>query len=279
TVFVANTAEVMPGDFARSADFSLPVERLKKSIRDAVGAERAHFFDATQAATALFGNALGANMFMLGIACQKGALPVSPAAIEKAIELNGQAVAMNVAAFRWGRRAAHEPDFVRDIVGRAKGGEETRKPSATLDEIIERRAAFLADYQNEAYARRYRQRIERLRAAEEKAVPGSTAVTEAAARSLFRLMAIKDEYEVARLYTNGAFRRQLAAEFESYDRLEFHLAPPILGRRDGNGRLRKSRFGPWMMKVFAILAALRVLRGTPFDVFGRSAERRMERRL
>ena len=113
TIFVTNTAEVMPGDFARSADFSLPTERLRKAIRSAAGERNAHFFDATRTATALFGNSLGANMFMLGFACQLGGLPVSPQAIEKAIELNGQAVAMNLGAFRWGRRAAHDPEFVR----------------------------------------------------------------------------------------------------------------------------------------------------------------------
>src|SRR5690606_20233056 len=122
TIFVANTTEVMPGDFARSADFSLPTERLKKAIRSAAGEDKAHFFDATRTAAALFGNSLGANMFMLGFACQHGGLPVSAEAVERAIELNGQAVAMNVAAFRWGRRAAHEPDFVRIMVEKARGG-------------------------------------------------------------------------------------------------------------------------------------------------------------
>lgn len=279
TVFVANTAEVMPGDFARSADFSLPAERLKRAIRKAAGADRAHFFDATRAAAVLFGDSLGANMFMLGMACQHGALPVSPAAIEKAIELNGQAVAMNVAAFRWGRRAAHDPRFVRELVEGPEGADATRRFAATLDEIIDRRADFLAAYQDDAYARRYRDRVEAMRKAEARAAPGSTAVTEAVARNLFRLMAIKDEYEVARLYTDGSFQRQLAAQFQSWDRLEFHLAPPILGRRDKNGRAKKSRFGPWMMKAFAVLAALKGLRGSAFDIFGYTAERRLERRL
>ncbi|MCR4264928.1 indolepyruvate ferredoxin oxidoreductase family protein [Nitratireductor sp. ZSWI3] len=279
TLFMANTAEVMPGDFARSADFSLPVERLKKAVRQAVGEKKAHFFDATHAATVLFGNSVGANMFMLGMAYQFGGLPVSSEAIEKAIALNGQAVSMNVTAFRWGRRAAHEPEFVRHLVAKSSNGNVRAPLSQTLDEIIHKRAVFLAAYQNEAYAERYRQRIARLRAAEERAVPGSTAVTEAAARNLFKLMAIKDEYEVARLFTDGAFKRQLAAEFESYDHLEFHLAPPVLGRRDADGKPKKSNFGPWMMTVFGMLARLKGLRGTVFDIFGRSAERRMERRL
>jgi indolepyruvate ferredoxin oxidoreductase len=279
TIFVANTAEVMPGDFARSTDFSLPTERLKKAIRTAAGEENAHFFDATRTATVLFGNSLGANMFMLGFAYQHGGLPVSAEAVERAIELNGQAVAMNVAAFRWGRRAAHDPAFVRAMVEKARGKASDREFAQGLDEIIEKRAAFLAAYQDEAYAERYRQRVALIRAAEEKAAPGSTAVGEAVARNLFKLMAVKDEYEVARLYTDGSFRKQLAAEFEHYDRLEFHLAPPILNRRGSDGRLRKSNFGPWMMKAFGVLAAMKGLRGTPFDVFGYSEERRMERRL
>ncbi|MDN5926239.1 MAG: indolepyruvate ferredoxin oxidoreductase family protein [Hyphomicrobiales bacterium] len=279
TIFVANTAEVMPGDFARSTDFSLPIERLKKAIRAAAGEDKAHFFDATRTATVLFGNSLGANMFMLGFAYQHGGLPLSAEAIERAIELNGQAVAMNVAAFRWGRRAAHNPEFVRTIVEKARGGASDRKLAEGLDEIVEKRAAFLTAYQDRAYAERYRKRVALIRSAEEKAVPGSIVVAEAAARNLFKLMAIKDEYEVARLYTDGSFRKQLAAEFEHYDKLEFHLAPPILNRRGSDGRLRKSKFGPWMMKAFGVLAALKGLRGTAFDIFGYSEERRMERRL
>jgi indolepyruvate ferredoxin oxidoreductase len=279
TIFVANTAEVMPGDFARSTDFFLPTERLKKAIRVAAGAENAHFFDATRTAAALFGNSLGANMFMLGFAYQHGGLPVSAEAVERAIELNGQAVAMNVAAFRWGRRAAHDPEFVRAMVEKTRGGATEREFAQDLDAIVEKRAAFLAAYQDKAYAERYRRRVASMRSAEEKAVPGSTALTEAVARNLFKLMAIKDEYEVARLYTDGSFRKQLAAEFEHYDRLEFHLAPPVLNRRGADGRLRKSKFGPWMEKAFYVLAALKALRGTPFDLFGYSEERRMERRL
>jgi indolepyruvate ferredoxin oxidoreductase len=279
TVFVANTAEVMPGDFARSADFSLPTERLKKAIREAAGQDNAHFFDATRTATVLFGNSLAANMFLLGLAFQKGGLPLSAEAIEKAIELNGQAVAMNVSAFRWGRRAGHAPDFVRELVDDAGPKTVDRQFSTTLDEIVEKRVAFLRGYQNAAYAKRYADKVGQMREAEEKAKRGSTVLSEAVARNLFKLMAIKDEYEVARLYTDGSFAAQLSSTFSSYDRLEFHLAPPLLNRRDENGRLRKSTFGPWMMKGFRLLAGLKGLRGTMFDIFGHTAERRMERRL
>jgi indolepyruvate ferredoxin oxidoreductase len=184
---------------------------------------------------------------------------------------------MNVAAFRWGRRAAHQPDFVRGLVERT--GEAVRPRATTLDEIVARRVAFLAAYQNDAWAGRYADRIAALRAAEAKAVPGSTAVSKAAAKNLFRLMAVKDEYEVARLYSDGSFAEQLSRQFERYEKLEFHLAPPILGRRRADGSPQKSSFGPWMMKGFRLLAACKGLRGTAFDLFGYSAERRRERQL
>ncbi len=279
TVFVANTAEVMPGDFTRAADFSLPTERLKKAIRTAAGEDNAHFVDATRTATVLFGNSLGANMFMLGFAYQSGGLPLGAEAIEKAIELNGQAVAMNRQAFRWGRRAAHDPAFVADLVSRTRDTRASAAPAEGLDDIVARRVAFLSAYQNGAYADRYSRRVEAIRAAEAAIAPGSTRLAQAVARNLFRLMAVKDEYEVARLYTDGSFQRQLATEFESYDRLEFHLAPPIMARKGSDGKPRKSSFGPRMMAGFRLLAALKPLRGTVFDPFGYSAERRMERRL
>ncbi|RWG39703.1 MAG: indolepyruvate ferredoxin oxidoreductase family protein, partial [Mesorhizobium sp.] len=279
TIFLANTAEIMPGEFTRSADFSLPVERLKKAIRTAAGDDKAHFFDATRTATALFGSSLGANMFMLGFAFQHGGLPLSAEAVEKAIELNGQAVAMNVSAFRWGRRAAHQPDFVRGLVAQPGTAAQNAAVVETLDDIIARRVAFLTAYQNAAYATRYADRLAALRKAEARAMPGSTDVTEAAARNLFKLMAIKDEYEVARLYTDGSFAAELGKQFQSYDKLEFHLAPPMMGRRGKDGKPRKSSFGPWMMDGFRLLAAIKGLRGTVFDVFGYSSERRMERQL
>jgi len=273
TLFVANTAEVMPGEFTRSPDFSLPVERLKKAIRAAAG-EKAIFFDAARAANVLFGNAIGANMLMLGMAAQAGGLPISVEAIERAIELNGEAVPMNIAAFRWGRRAGHDPDFVRNLV--VASGVRKEPPSHTIDEIVGKRVEFLTGYQNAAYAERYRKQVERIRGVEQ-ALGASTALTEAVARNLFKAMAIKDEYEVARLYSGAAFRRQLNAEFASYDRLEFHLAPPILGRKNASGEAVKSKFGPWMMKAFGLLSTFKGVRGTVLDLFGYTRERKSER--
>lgn len=277
TLFLANTAEVMPGDFIRDADFSLPVERLKRAIAKAAGEERTRFFDATHTAEVLFGNAIAANMMMLGMAAQAGGLPLSTEAIEQAIELNGQAVAMNVEAFRWGRRAFQDPDFVHGLVERAHEPTFDQKLSATLDEMIQRRFNFLVAYQSRRYAKRYLKRVEAVKQAETRAVGAPGKASEAAARHLFKMMAIKDEYEVARLYTDGAFLKQLSSEFGSWDRLEFHLAPPILGRKDSSGNPRKSSFGPWMMTGFGVLAKLRFLRATPLDPFGRTGERRAER--
>ncbi|WP_419908589.1 indolepyruvate ferredoxin oxidoreductase family protein [Hoeflea sp.] len=279
TLFVANTAEIMPGDFTRNADFSLPVERLKRAVIKAAGEDRTVYFDGTGAATRLFGNAIAANMFMLGLASQKGGLPVSPEAIERAIELNGQAKEMNVQAFRWGRRAAHDPQTVRDLMAAAREPDPVRQLSQSLDEAIERRVRFLSDYQSRRYARRYRNRVERVKQAEEKLNGKAGPLTEAAARNLFKLMAIKDEYEVARLYSNGAFIAELKNQFESWDRLEFHLAPPVLNQRDEEGHPRKRQFGSWMMRLFSLLAKVRRVRGTPLDVFSYHTERRDERRI
>ncbi len=279
TLFVANTAEVFGGEFTRNADFSLPVERLKRAILSAAGRDKVAFVDATGLATALFGNSIAANMFLLGFAQQKGGVPLGSAAIERAIALNGEAVAMNIEAFRWGRRAAHDQAAVETLVAEARKPTESRKLSESLQEMVDRRAVFLTGYQDAAYAHRYRVAVARIQKAEIERTPGRTELTDAVARHLFKLMAYKDEYEVARLYTDGSFRKQLEQEFEGDLRLEFHLAPPFLGRKDAQGNPVKTTFGPWMLNVFAALAKLKRLRGTPFDPFGRTGERRTERRL
>jgi indolepyruvate ferredoxin oxidoreductase len=274
---IANLAEILPGDFTRNADFSLPTERIKRAIKTSAGEDRSHFVDATRLATALLGNSIGANIFLVGYAYQLGALPLSAAAIEKAIELNGEAVPMNQAAFRWGRRAALDLQQVETLAPI----DEARRLSRSLPEMVDRRVAFLTDYQNRAYAQRYRIWVERARAVEAEKTPGKSGLAEAVARYLFKLMAYKDEYEVARLYTDGSFLKQVANEVDGENlRLEFHLAPPLLARRDPQtGKPKKMSFGPWMLSAFRMLAKLKFLRGTPFDPFGRSAERRTERAL
>jgi indolepyruvate ferredoxin oxidoreductase len=282
TQIVANTAEFLPGDFTRNADFSLPTERLKRAIVTAAGRDNVSFVDASRLATALLGNSIASNIFMVGYAFQKGAIPLSAEAIEKAIEMNGEAVAMNQAAFRWGRRAALDlADVEKMVVPAPDSKDDNRRLSQSLDEIITRRIAFLRAYQGPLYARRYRQLINRVKLTEEAKTPGQTALTEAAARNLFKLMAYKDEYEVARLYTDGTFKKQIASTFEGDKlRFEFHLAPPLLAKKDKEtGELKKQSYGPWILSAFRVLKHFKFLRGTPFDPFGYSHERRTERKL
>jgi indolepyruvate ferredoxin oxidoreductase len=272
----ANSHETYPGDFTRDPDFRLPSRRLRRAIEERAGAGRARFVDAQRLAAALTGDAIAANLFMVGFAWQQGGLPLSGDAIRQAIRLNGVAVEMNLAAFEWGRRAAHDLAAVE----KAAGIGAAPQPNAQgLDALVERRAAFLAEYQDQTYAERYRRKVAEIAEAEARAMPGPSGLAEQVARSLFKLMAVKDEYEVARLYTDGSFERQLAETFESWERVEFHLAPPLLARRDAAGHLKKAAFGPWMMRAFRGLSRLRRLRGTPFDIFGYARERRWERRL
>jgi indolepyruvate ferredoxin oxidoreductase len=276
---IVNTHEIYPGEFTQDADFTLPTRRIVQAITARLGADQSRFLEATRIATALMGDAIATNVFMLGVAFQAGAIPLSRTAIERAIEVNGVDVAMNQAAFAWGRRAALEPDAVAAIAER-----HTSRPAApekqSLDELVARRAKFLTAYQDEVYAQRYVDWVGRIREAEAAVSTGRADLAETVARNLFRLMAVKDEYEVARLYTDGSFRRQLAREFSGWERLEFHLAPPILAKRDpATGHLTKASFGPWMMRTFGRLASMRRIRGTIFDPFSYSAERRMERRL
>ena len=282
TRVVVNTAEFLPGDFTRNADYSLPTERLKRAITAAAGPGQSHFVDASRLATALLGNSIGSNMFMLGYAYQAGALPLSAEAIEKAIEMNGEAVAMNVAAFRYGRRAAVDPAAVEALVKPAPElANDSLKLSQSFAETVDRRVAFLTAYQSARYARRYRGWVEKVRVAEANKAPGQCALTELVARYLFKLMAYKDEYEVARLYTDTSFVERVRSTFDGDNlRLEFHLAPPLLARRDPlTGEPKKMSFGPWLIGVLRVLAKFKFLRGTPFNPFGYSAERKTERSL
>jgi indolepyruvate ferredoxin oxidoreductase len=276
---VVNAHEMVTGDFTRDADFSLPAEALKRTIRKVAGA-RATIVEGTRLATALLGDAIATNLFMVGVAYQKGLLPVSAAAIERAIELNRVGVDMNRHAFLWGRRAAHDPAAVEARAMPAAELPDHRRRSASLDEMIERRVADLTEYQDAAYAKRYHALVARVREVEAKRVRGRTELTEAVARYHFKLLAYKDEYEVARLYTSGAFLAQLRRQFEGQPKLRIHLAPPLVASRDpATGRLRKRAYGAWMLTAMRYLARGKRLRGTPLDPFGYSAERRLERRL
>ncbi len=268
------------GAFTREPDLELPERQMADAIRDACGAASADFVEASELATALIGNSIATNFFLVGYAWQKGLIPLRESSILEAIALNATAIEDNKAAFEWGRRAAADLASVRSAAAPAEDRPESHRLSRSFEEAVERRRAFLAAYQNEAYARRYAEFVERVRRAEQSKVPGSEALAAAVARYLFKLMAYKDEYEVARLYTASDFVDRVKARFEGDYRLRLHLAPPLWAKADpATGEPRKRVFGPWMLGAMRVLAGMKGLRGTPLDVFGYSAERRAERRL
>jgi len=290
-------ADVMPtSDFLRNPDWRLPAQQLRRNVLDAAGERDVDFVAATATAEGLLGDAIYTNPLLVGYAWQKGWLPLERRAIERAIELNGVQVAMNRRAFDWGRRLACDPDGVRRLLAPAQPGrivefrrrDDARAPAnpvavaAALDALIERRERELVAYQDRAYADRYRRLVDRVREAERARIGVDTGceLTEAVVRNAFKLMAYKDEYEVARLHADPAFVAGIAARFEGDWKLKFHLAPPLLSRVDPKtGRPRKITFGPWMIGGFRLLAKLKFLRGTAFDPFGRTEERRTERAL
>ncbi len=307
---VLNTYEAMPGTFTTHPDMQFPAADIIAGVKVALGGRDPILLDATQLATALLGDAIASNLFILGFAWQQGLVPLSLEALMRAIELNGAAIEMNQRAFAWGRLAAIDPQAVQQAAGLVRNAptEAERNPgnepevrglpasdphpgdtpfatlddtrlSRSLDELIARRGGFLVDYQDAAYATRYRQLVDAVRKAEQRVAPGSTALTEAVARYFFKLMAYKDEYEVARMYTSGDFLKRVAQQFEGDYQVRFHLAPPLFAKRDEQGRLQKKEYGPWMFKAFGLLARLKGLRGSRFDIFGHTAERRGERQL
>ncbi len=333
TQVVINTYEAMPGTFTTRPDMQFPAADIVHAIAKAMDGGAPKQIDATKLATALMGDAIAANLFMLGYAWQLGLVPLSHDSLMRAVELNGAAIEMNKTAFAWGRLAAIDPNAVAEAAGVVRNvptaaeatpgalrelpplpseghesGLSTRdaelrseaelrhvpasagdtvaflplddaRLSRSLDELVARRVAFLTDYQNAKYAQRYSDFVAKVRAAEQARAPGNNDLSEAVARYFFKLMAYKDEYEVARLYTSGEFRRRLEQQFEGDYKLHFHLAPPLLAKKNAKGELVKREYGPWMFKAFGLMAKLRGLRGTAFDVFGYTAERRMERQL
>jgi len=272
---VVNSHEVMPAQFTNDANFMLPSENMMLQLQARISRNNVHFADATAYAKKLLGNSLAANLLTLGFAWQKGLVPLSAQAIEKAIEINGVAVAMNQQAFLWGRRAAHDLESVEAVAG----GDRTSPVAESLDDMVNKRVAFLAEYQNEAYGEEYRAFVNSVRAVESE-VAGSDdkGLSVAVARYLFKLMAYKDEYEVARLYTSGAFETALNNKFSGDFKLKFYMAPPFFAKKDPRtGEAKKQVFGSWMMKMFGLLAGMKGLRGTMFDLFGKTSERRAER--
>jgi indolepyruvate ferredoxin oxidoreductase len=263
--------------FVGNTDIDFEAAAMKRSLKQMVGDKSIDFVDATRMATALMGDSIATNLFMLGFAFQKSLVPLSLEAIERAIELNGAAVEMNKRALAWGRLAVHDPDAVANAVRPLARPVPAVK---TPEDLIETRAQFLNGYQDAAYAQRYRDIVADVGRSESARVPGRSGLRDAVAANLFKLMAYKDEYEVARLYTDGSFREKLERQFEGDYSLKVHLAPPLFAKRDPlTGHLKKRAFGPWMFRAFGILAGLKGLRGTAFDVFGYTQERRTERRL
>lgn len=279
---VVNATGTPTAAFVRNPDWQFPEAGAQQDIQRACGAGRAEFIDAGRIATALMGDSIATNLFMLGYAWQKGWVPLAEASILKAITLNGVSVDFNTQAFIWGRTAAHDPAPVEKLVRASAPAQVIEfKRSPALEDVIARRVSFLTAYQDAAYARRYSDFVAQVRQAESAVVEAGKPLrlTETVARYYFKLMAYKDEYEVARLHADPAFAARIAGMFEGDYKVKLHMAPPLLAKRDHQGHLVKREFGPWMMGAFRLLSRLRGLRGSALDVFGYTAERRTERAL
>jgi indolepyruvate ferredoxin oxidoreductase len=282
-------ADVAPtAAFISNPNWTLAARELRQELEQACGEGRIQSVDASEMAVKLLGDAVYANPLLMGFAYQQGWIPLHHRSLEQAIVLNGVQVKKNLEAFNWGRRAAHEPLMVARLLGAGHQASnptphgatvvEFKRSGSEVEQLREHRAAFLREYQNEAYASEYVSFVNRVSDAEMQAC-GTQRLTLVVARYLFKLMAYKDEYEVARLYTDGEFLRGLDEQFEGDWSVHFHLAPPLFSKRDGKGHLIKAKFGPRMLVAFRLLAKLKGLRGTWMDVFGYTAERRTERAL
>ena len=286
TRVLVNSTLAPTAAFVKDPNWKLPAGALEQALADATGNDAAGkpaltLVAANRLATALMGDAIATNMFLLGYAFQQGLVPVGEAALMRAIELNGVSIDFNKKAFGWGRYAAVDAAAVERIATPAQVITITPRSqpaglSRNVDEVIARRVEFLTAYQDAAYAKRYSDVVDQVRQAEAAKI-GGTKLTEAVARYFYKLMAYKDEYEVARLYTDPAFMDKIRAQFEGDYQLRFHLAPPLLASRNDKGELVKKPYGAWMMKAFGVLAKLKGVRGTAFDIFGYSEERRSER--
>ncbi len=271
---VVNSHQTMTAAFTQNPDLNFPEHALMQTLQETSLETR--FIEAGVLASALMGDAIATNLFLVGYAWQMGLIPLEAASIKQAIDLNGVATDFNKQAFLWGRRAAAEPDAVERIADPDRSAISTGL-NQTLDDLIAARTRDLTVYQNAAYADRYTKLIDRVRQAE---TGGNETLTDTVARAYYKLLAIKDEYEVARLFTDGAFAERLNRQFEGDFSLEFHLAPPILSSLDPvTGRPKKITFGPWMMTAFKILARLKGLRGSALDPFRNSTDRKSDRAL
>ena len=277
---------VINEDFSPTAAFvldqsiDLSTAPMAKRLTDTVGEAGVDFVAASRLAAALTGDAIGANLFMVGYAYQKGLIPISNAAILRAVALNGVAVEMNRRTFGLGRLTAHDPEAMARLVEPLIQKPEAAPVEDGLEAMIRRRSAFLSDYQDEAYAESYARAVKRIARLENERAPGRSGLAELVAQNLFKLMSYKDEYEVARLYTSDDFAAKLKRQFDGDFRVKLHLAPPLMSPRDPvSGRLVKREFGAWILPIMRLLASFKGLRGGRLDPFGYTAERRMERRL
>ncbi len=287
TEIIANTHELATAAFVRNPDASMHAGALLDKLRHAAGPEHVFTTDAQAIAERFFGDTLPSNIVMLGVAFQRGLVPLHEASLRRAIELNGVAVATNLAAFAVGRLAVAAPQTLDALIGRPQASAASREVFGDGG-LLARRMTFLTDYQNAAYAARLKRLVDRV-AAKERAVLGGSSGSASALANLqltravtfnhAKLLAIKDEYEVARLYTDGVFAEALKTQFEDGATLQFHMAPPFLGKRSADGRPLKQTFGPWMLKALRLLRRARGLRGTWFDPFGHTEERKLERQL
>jgi len=279
TRVVANRAELPTADYVLYRDADMQADKRLDLIRDAVGDDRFDALDANGIAEKLMGDTVFSNVMMLGFAWQQGLLPLSEAALMRAIELNGVAIERNKEAFGWGRVAAVDPTVIEDLLNPVSEPVEV-KPEPTLEQLIETRHQHLVSYQNRRWADSYRELVERVRQAEQGIGQQGLLLTRTVAEQLYRFMAYKDEYEVARLFAETDFMKEVEKTFEGDFKVHFHLAPPILNRgTDARGRPQKRQFGPWMFRAFKLLAKLRGLRGTALDPFRHSADRKLDRAL
>jgi indolepyruvate ferredoxin oxidoreductase len=274
-----NTNSAPTAAFVKNANWTNPGGQCVADIVKTVGVDCVGAFDADAAATQLLGDSIYTNPMMLGFAWQKGWIPLQWASLMRAMELNAVAVANNKSAFEWGRRAAVDWPAVQRALNPGQVIAFTPRTATNLDELVTKRVAYLTAYQNAAYAQQYADVVAQVRVKEASLGGDKFPLTEAVARYLFKLMAYKDEYEVARLHTDTTFLAKVQGMFEGDFRLNYHLAPPLLAKKNEQGELQKMRFGRGMQLAFRLLAPLKVLRGGPLDVFGYTHERREERAL
>lgn len=278
TKSIINDHETPVAGFVLNPDHSFGGKRIRQVIEQS--SESVNFINSIKIATAMFGDSISSNMFITGFALQKGLIPVLPESLEEAIRLNGIAIEMNLSAFRWGRLAAHNYDLVEKEARPYMNNIEVDVETLSTNEIIEYRVNFLKSYQNKQYSKKYLKLINKAKQKLKEINIADDEFLKAVARYYFKLMAYKDEYEVARLYTNGEFKKNLYKAFEGDLKLKFHLAPPLFAPRDPNtGKLKKITIGAWILPIFKILSKFKFLRGTIFDPFGKTQERRKERLL